>query len=104
MLFLRSEKPGDIIRNGGDLDNRLKTLFDALRMPLDETELKGICPSKPNERVYCLLEDDSLITKVSVSTHQLLEPVEEGEEESDIELIMHVTVQSTYPMIGNLGF
>jgi hypothetical protein len=104
VLFLRREKPGDIIRNGGDLDNRLKTLFDALRMPLDETELKGICPSKPNERVYCLLEDDSLITKVSVSTHQLLEPVEEGEEESDIELIMHVTVQSTYPMIGNLGF
>jgi len=35
VLFLRREKPGNIIRNGSDLDNRLKILFDALRMPLD---------------------------------------------------------------------
>jgi hypothetical protein len=31
ILFLRRENPGSLISGGGDLDNRLKVLFDALR-------------------------------------------------------------------------
>jgi hypothetical protein len=76
ILFLRREKPGDIVRHGGDLDNRLKTLFDALRMPHGSSEILGITPAADNERVYCLLEDDALVTRVSVSTKQLFEPLE----------------------------
>jgi hypothetical protein len=53
--------------------------------------------------MYCLLEDDSLITRLSVSTHQLLEPPVEGRD-SDVDLLIHVVVQATYPMWGNLGF
>jgi hypothetical protein len=30
ILLLRREEPGGVIQGGGDLDNRLKTLFDAL--------------------------------------------------------------------------
>lgn len=104
ILFLRREKPGAIIRHGGDLDNRLKTLFDALRMPHDATELAGVLPECPNQRMYCLLDDDSLITRVSVSTQQLLEPIGAGEHPTTVELLIHVTVQSTYPMWANLGF
>jgi hypothetical protein len=104
ILFLRREKPGAIIQHGGDLDNRLKTLFDALRMPHNPSELSGVVPNAVNDRMYCLLEEDSLITRVSVSTHQLLEPLAEGEHPSVVELLLHVTVQSTYPMWGNLGF
>jgi hypothetical protein len=33
ILFLRQEDPGALITQGGDLDGRLKTLFDALRLP-----------------------------------------------------------------------
>jgi len=36
--FLRRERPGALI-HGGDLDNRLKTLFDGLRIPLAEDEV-----------------------------------------------------------------
>jgi hypothetical protein len=50
----------------GDLDNRLKTLFDALRMPLDDKEVPGHLWGKDNEELYCLLEDDSLIRKFCV--------------------------------------
>src|SRR6266851_2022476 len=32
ILFLRPSAPGQLV-SGGDLDNRLKTLFDALRIP-----------------------------------------------------------------------
>lgn len=35
ILFLRPSEPGQIITSGGDIDNRLKTLFDALRRPRD---------------------------------------------------------------------
>jgi len=104
ILFLRREKPGAIIRHGGDLDNRLKTLLDALRMPHDVSELSGVEAEIPDQRMYCLLEDDSLIRRLSVSTQQLLEPLGPGEQSSTVELLMHVTVQSTYPMYGNLGF
>lgn len=104
ILFLRREKAGAIIRHGGDLDNRLKTLFDALRMPQEASELTGIAPDSADERMYCLLEDDALITRVSVSTQRLLEPLPIGEHLSSVELLIHVTVQSTYPMYANLGF
>ena len=103
VIFLRREKPGAIV-HGGDLDNRLKTLFDALRMPHDESELAGVTPSCQDERVFCLLEDDSLITRVSVHTHQLLEPLTAGDDKSGVDLLIHVNIHSTYPMFGNLGF
>ena len=104
ILFLRRERPGDIVRHGGDLDNRLKTLFDALRMPLEPTEVCGLPPSDSGSRMLCLLEDDSLITKIGVTTHQLLEPMPSGEDSANVELLIHATVLSTYPIIANLGF
>ena len=68
ILFLRRERPGAIIRHGGDLDNRLKTLFDALRMPHEPSELTGIAPDVSDQKLYCLLEDDALVTRISVAT------------------------------------
>ncbi len=35
ILLLKPETPGHFIKNDGDIDNRLKILFDALRMPRD---------------------------------------------------------------------
>src|ERR1700738_3877631 len=33
LTFLRAGAPGQLIYQGGDIDNRLKTLFDALQVP-----------------------------------------------------------------------
>ncbi len=41
ILFLRPDPPGEIIRSG-DIDNRLKTLFDALKLPADLVRWEGI--------------------------------------------------------------
>jgi hypothetical protein len=70
--FLRAEEPGAII-HGGDLDNRLKTLLDALRMPLSSKEVPGHLTPPPAKtpRLFCLLEDDSLISKLVVDTRQI---------------------------------
>jgi hypothetical protein len=72
ITFLRPEAPGSIITQGGDIDNRLKTLFDALKIS-DPGALPAGTVFEPDENpFYCLLEDDNLITHVSVSTDRLL--------------------------------
>jgi len=43
-------------------------------------------------------------TRVSVSTHQLLEPAANEEGKSTVELLVHVIVRPTRAMIDNLGF
>lgn len=90
ITWLRRESPGSILQ-GGDLDNRLKTLFDGLTMPHDEGQIHTTSPTA-GLRQYCLLEDDSLITKLSVTTHQLLEPPLPGEHRDDVDLLLRVTL------------
>lgn len=71
ILFLRPEEPGQII-NSGDIDNRVKTLFDALRIPSNTQETGGMEAQPDENPFYCLLEDDRLISEVSITTDQLL--------------------------------
>ena len=71
ILFLRPEEPGFLIESG-DLDNRVKTVFDALRMPSTLSETAGVGPTEDEKPFYCLLEDDKLISEVRVTTDQLL--------------------------------
>ena len=101
ITWLRQERAGDIV-HGGDLDNRLKKLFDGLRMPQDINELGHARPDAENERVYCLLDDDALITKLSVATYQMLEP-HSDERSTDVDLLLHITVLSTKAVVANLG-
>lgn len=75
ILHLRPSAPGALINNNGDIDNRLKTLFDALRRPDRKQELGSYAIPLPDEDpFFCLLEDDKLITQVSVETDALLKP------------------------------
>jgi len=75
ILFLRRSPPGEIVKHGGDLDNRLKTLFDALRVP-DSIGDNWQPEGSETPLFFCLLKDDALITEVNVSTDMLLEPAE----------------------------
>jgi hypothetical protein len=72
ILFLRHEDTGNLIFQGGDIDGRVKTIFDALRLPkvgeLDADDK----PDSDEDPFFVLLEDDKLISQVSVSTEQLL--------------------------------
>jgi hypothetical protein len=92
ILFLRRDNPGHLIASGGDIDNRLKVLFDGLRMPDTVGEL-GALPLEADENpFFCLLEDDSLITSVTVTTDRLLIPQDTGERIHDVYLVIHATV------------
>jgi hypothetical protein len=71
ILFLRSDRAGSLIKSG-DIDNRLKTLFDALRMPESKAELGGYeKPIDDEDPFFVLLQDDKLITHISVETDVL---------------------------------
>jgi hypothetical protein len=104
ILFLRPDVPGGVVTSG-DIDNRLKTLFDALRLPKGDEELRDYCsPAEDEKPFYCLLEDDSLITGVSVETDMLLEPVSEPPTKNDARLVIGVTVRPFNTNPGNINF
>jgi hypothetical protein len=70
ILFLRHEEPFELMKNGGDIDGRLQTLFDALRMPDPKHNYVGDPPAA--DPLYVVLEDDALISDVSIKTGRLL--------------------------------
>lgn len=54
-----------------DIDNRIKTLLDGLRCPQNEHEV-GENTTNNDGPIYTLLDDDHLVTKLSVNTSHLL--------------------------------
>src|SRR5271169_5530674 len=52
VLLLRREQPGQVVMQSGDIDNRIKTLFDGLRMPGNVDEA-GVLDAAENP-FFCL--------------------------------------------------
>jgi hypothetical protein len=101
ITMLRPEPPGRIVTQAGDIDNRLKTLLDSLKMPGEPGELPpGAAPSTNETPFFCLLEDDNLITALTVRSDRLLERVESP---GELELTVHVTTKLLATLIGNIG-
>jgi hypothetical protein len=87
----------------GDLDNRLKILFDALRMPKPNSkELPpNAVPDDTEHPFFCLLEDDALITRVSIESDRLLD--RQMKTDSEVELVIRAklkVVKLTYGTVG----
>lgn len=105
ILCLRPGPVGEIIQKTGDLDNRLKTLFDALRVPENVAELGGYTEPRDDERpFFCLLSDDSLINHVSVETDLLLAPTSEDATDNDVRLIIRVELRPLIVGWNNINF
>jgi hypothetical protein len=98
-LFLRYDQPGQTLLQSGDIDNRIKTIFDALRMP----KVGEYCgePLEGEDPFFCLLEDDSMITHLSVTTDLLLEPSRSVE---DVLLVITVKLWPLSMTLLNMGF
>jgi hypothetical protein len=98
ILFLRPEEPGLLI-NSGDIDNRVKTVFDALRIPKNSSETGDSVPTADEDPFFCLLEDDKLISEVRIVTDQLLLLPRENEiKANDAFLVIEVKVLPTQTM------
>lgn len=101
ILMLREGTPGNIFVEGGDIDNRLKTLFDSLRVPSSLSELPhNASPGVGEDPFYCLLEDDNLITRVAVDTDRLLTPLEN---KSQVEMFLRINIRKHKDYIATGG-
>jgi hypothetical protein len=102
ILFLRREGPGKVVMNG-DIDNRLKTLFDALQMPLIGQDVGDEIPG--DEPLYVLLQNDKLIANLSVTTDRLLDvPVEFEHRKDYAVLVLNVKLEPTRRVTSNWVF
>jgi hypothetical protein len=101
ILFLRKEQPGSLVLQGGDIDNRLKTLFDALRVP-SAGDLEVEQPDAAHDPFYCLLEQDALITSFSIETDRLL--AKPNTPPNQVYLVIEVTVKVMTITEANVGF
>lgn len=73
VVMLKPGAPGGAVQRGGDIDNRLKTLLDALRCPHSAQELpEADAPGAEEDPFFCLLEDDDLITDLGVTVDRYL--------------------------------
>jgi hypothetical protein len=113
IMMLRHGGKGGVL---GDIDNRLKTLFDALQLverpgdlPTDPASGEPVKATDDEKPFYVLLENDRLITAISVETDTLLEPVEDPEThkevpmENAVRLVISVTVRPYRVHWDNLG-
>jgi hypothetical protein len=104
ILFLRPDVPGGIIKSA-DIDNRLKTLFDSLRMPENKDELGGYdTPAADEEPFFCLLQDDALISTVSVETDMMLEDVCGKYDRNHARLVVTANIRPYFVTIRNIDF
>lgn len=76
ILFLRAEPAGNLLQRGGsgggDIDNRMKVLFDGLCMPVrGQVKLRSDDTPDPSP-MYVLVQDDSLITSLKVTADRFL--------------------------------
>jgi hypothetical protein len=89
--------PGNLVASGGDIDNRIKVLFDGLRMPQNNTEIDQFPPQEGANPFFCLLENDDLITDVGITTDRLLTPKESDESVHDVHLVIRVLTKIVDP-------
>jgi hypothetical protein len=93
ILFLRKDEPGKIIsKSGGDIDNRIKVLFDGLRVTTIE-EIRLYDEDNDPNPFYCLLEGDERISELNIRTDRLL--TSPNSRPSLVRLVITVSVKVT---------
>jgi hypothetical protein len=100
ITLLKPGPPGAIIKSG-DVDNRLKIIVDSLKIPRQRDDLpERDIPQEGETPFFCLLEDDNLITRVSVNTAQLLT---DSLNSSEVVLLIHVLTKQASKMYATLN-
>jgi hypothetical protein len=107
VLFLRRDIPGSALSGAGDIDNRIKTLIDALRIPRHQQELIGsdATPGADDDPFFCLLEDDKQVSRFVVETDTLLDPpVGTNLDDTEARVVVTVELRPYDVTLFNLSF
>ena len=105
VLFLRHDIPGSAIQ-AGDIDNRLKTLIDTLRLPRYHNELISgdEQPRQGETPFFCLLEDDNQVSAFAVETDALLDPPDSADDRRNVKIVVTVELRPYFTTPLNLSF
>lgn len=91
VLYLRNGARGDVL-SSSDIDNRMKTLIDALKIPgageIDVNEKADVA----QDPFYVLMSSDSLVTKLSVEADMLLSPTDPKLQDADSRVVITVRI------------
>jgi hypothetical protein len=93
--------------SAGDLDNRLKTIIDALTKPSTLRQLEyNEKPAEGEGPFYCLFEDDRLVGSIEVETDSLLTPLNSSQPEalSHVHVVVSAEIKPHNVDIFNLSF
>ena len=103
VLFLRHDVPGGAIQ-AGDIDNRIKALIDALRLPQHQNKLvSGDERPREGENPFsCLLEDDDQVSGFAVETDSLLYPSSGSDGSRSVKLVVTVELRPNFATSFNL--
>ncbi|HWD40069.1 MAG TPA: hypothetical protein VG944_14565 [Fimbriimonas sp.] len=109
ITMLRHDPPGSLFKNSGDIDNRLETLIDTLRVPdkqqLDKGGSRGFMePERDETPFYSLLEDDRLVSGIEIRTEQWLEPPSQERDISDVQITVEAIIRPTKVTDKNRDF
>jgi hypothetical protein len=99
ILLLRAGSPGSLIMHGGDIDNRLKTLFDGLRCATHLHEIPTSDSPQPGDTpFFTLLDGDERIVEANVRAERFLDPPTDPYQ---VRLIIKVETRAEKVTYGN---
>jgi hypothetical protein len=104
VIVLRRDAPGSVV-SAGDLDNRIKTIIDCLRIPRSKNELPtGASPSSDEDPFFVLMEDDNQVTGLTVETDVLLDPPTDDDRSMKTRLMITVELRPYEANPFNINF
>ena len=72
----------------------MKTLLDALRMPTRDEQARN---TPADEMLYCLMQDDCLVSRLDIETDRLLFPSSTHPHEVHLDIEVSLNVLRVYP-------
>lgn len=103
ILFLRRDWPAPVL-TAGDIDNRVKTLVDALSIPRAGQNFSAI-PGDGENPFFVLLDDDRQVTHLEVETDSALLPSPKDPNDlSYARIIITVDIRPYYVSMFNLSW
>lgn len=108
VLCLRRDHAGAVLP-ARDIDNRIKTLIDALSAPREKQgaplglDGKPLPPQDGEDPFYVLLDDDKQVNHLEVEADTLHAPPVAGEDESYVRLIIGVETRAVQVDMFNLS-
>ncbi len=94
ITLYRHQAPGSFVGPGGDLDNHLKVLFDALSTP-NQSQVEGLDLGQAERPIFCLMQDDAQIIDVRMKTVQIWRPYNSPNEQREVKVSVDVKASCT---------